>query len=61
MEKYAQIEVLETLASICLYLEREGRHSHNFYAQHMASHFEGLKYYSKILRKEIAGDNNADR
>lgn len=49
-------EVLETLASICLWLDYMGRHYHNPYTRHMKSHFDGLKHYSEILRKEILSD-----
>lgn len=51
VKKEMQVEILETLATICLYLEREGRYPHNPMAQHMRSHFAALKIYSDMLRK----------
>lgn len=60
MEIEMQAEVLETLASICLYLENEGRYSHNYYAKHMRGHFEGLKKHSDILRKEVGKDDKSN-
>lgn len=58
IQKEMQVEVLETLATICLYLEADGRYSHNSRAWHMKAHFEGLKHYSDILRKEIESERN---
>lgn len=46
------VEILETLCTICLYLECEGRRSHNQYTSHMRSHFDGLKGFSEELRCE---------
>ena len=58
IQKEIQCEVLETLASICLYLDYESHFSHNPKGRYMRSHFEGLKHYSTILRKEILGEND---
>ena len=46
------IEIIETLCSICLYLDTEGRRNHNQYSTHMYDHFKQLKKYSEILRGE---------
>lgn len=46
------IEICETLASICLYLEHDARRSHNPIGEHMRSHFNELKTYSQELRNE---------
>jgi len=46
------IEIIETLCTICLYLEIEGRRSHNRMAEHMRSHFECLKGFSEELRQK---------
>ena len=54
-QKQIQYEILETLASICLYLDYEAHRTHNPYGKHMRSHFEGTKHYSKILREELVG------
>lgn len=50
------VEILETLCSICLYLDYEGRFNrfHNPKADHMHSHFEQLKQASAVLRKELS-------
>ena len=44
------IEVIETLCSICLFMEFEGRRSRNRFAEHMGSHYEELKADSEIMR-----------
>ena len=48
-------EILETLSTICRYLEEEGskRGVHNRQAQHFYSHYNALDYYSEQLRREI--------
>lgn len=43
------IEVIETLCSICLFLERNVRYSH-MDANHFRSHFRYLKQFSEELR-----------
>ena len=50
------IEILETLCSICLYLERDGRFTHNDQAMHMRSHFNVLKEFSENLRDEVRNE-----
>lgn len=53
--KRAIVEIIETLCTICMYLEYEGRHRQpNIYTQYFHSHFRELKQISK----EIRGDNN---
>lgn len=47
-----QHEVLETLASICLFLEFDGHRGRIPYAEHMRHHFEVLKILSKELRDQ---------
>lgn len=49
-------EILETLCSICLYLETEGRY-HNSQSIHMRSHFNMLKGFSEQLREELGNEN----
>ena len=44
------IEILETLATICLYLRYEN--PKNRYSQFMQSHFDDLKEFSMILREK---------
>lgn len=44
------VEIIETLCTICLYLEIEGRRSHNNMAVHMRGHFDKLKEFSEELR-----------
>ena len=48
--KLVLIEILETLCSICLYLEVDSRITHNKNGVFMGSHFETLKTYSEKLR-----------
>jgi hypothetical protein len=45
------VEIIETLCSICLYLERDSIYTHNEYGKYMADHFAALKHYSENLRK----------
>ncbi len=46
-------EILETLCTICLYIEREGRFSRNLQAQNMRLHFDSLKWYSDSIADEL--------
>lgn len=43
------IEIIETLCSVCLFLERNARYSH-MDANHFRSHFRYLKQFSEELR-----------
>lgn len=45
-------EIVETLCTICLYLETEGWRSHNGMAQCMRSHFGALKGFSEEMRRK---------
>ena len=45
------VEIIETLCTICLYLERDGRYTHNEESRHMRGHFTILKDFSEDLRK----------
>lgn len=46
-----QTEILETLASICLYLDYDGHYGRNRYAEYMMLHFKELKSLSEELRR----------
>lgn len=49
-------EIIETLCTICLYLETEGRHTYyNEASRHMRGHFVALKGFSEDLRGGIEG------
>lgn len=50
------VEIVETLCTICLYLDFEGTlyHHRNPKAVHMRGHFEQLKQASSVLRKELS-------
>ena len=48
------IEVIETLCSICLFLERNARYS-RMDANHFRSHFNYLKQFSQKLRDDSDG------
>lgn len=50
LKRRIQREVLETLCSICLYLDQEGRYSRNYHARHMRGHFTALKELSDELK-----------
>ncbi len=39
-KRHAQIEILETLCTICLYLEHEGYDHHNPLSKYMNDHLE---------------------
>ena len=45
-------EIIETLCTICLYIEKEGRYTHNEESRHMRGHFIALKDFSEELREE---------
>lgn len=47
------IEIVETLCTICLYLERDGRLKHNEMSIHMRGHFTCLKGFSEDMRGGI--------
>lgn len=53
--KHILIEILETLCTICLYLEHSdyGMGGRNHYYQHFRSHFNTLKSYSEDLREDF--------
>jgi hypothetical protein len=44
-------EIIETLATICIYLEYDSRRSNNPMGEHMRGHFKNLADYSQELRK----------
>lgn len=50
LQRRIQIEILETLCTICLYLERDGHFDRNPYTQYMGGHFDALKKLSATLR-----------
>lgn len=50
-------EIIETLATICLYLDFEGRRNHNKYFQHMGAHFYELNKFSRELN-EVNNEHN---
>lgn len=50
LQRRIQIEILETLCTICLYLHYEGHYSRNRYSEFMQGHFGQLKDLSKELR-----------
>ena len=50
LQKRIQIEILETLCTICLYLGHDNRYDKNPYAGYMIGHFKSLKEFSKELR-----------
>ena len=49
LQRRIQMEVLETLCTICLWLERDSRH--NRYSEFMGGHFTRLKELSRELRE----------
>ena len=48
--KQLLVEIVETLCSICLYLDYDGRITHNKNAPFMFDHFRELKEFSSELR-----------
>lgn len=51
-KKRLQLEVLETLATICIFLDYDGHHSRNPYSEHLRSHHNGIKMHTDILKEE---------
>lgn len=45
------VEIIETLCTICLYLEKDGRYTRNEESRHMRGHFTILREFSEDLRK----------
>lgn len=56
LQKYINLEVIEVLTSICMYLEKDGRLKGNPSARAMRLHVETLNDFSNILRKEIQSE-----
>lgn len=50
--KILLIEIIETMASICLYLDREGRRNHNEYSHYMKEHYFKLVSFREELKRE---------
>lgn len=46
------VEIVETLCTICLYLEQQGRREHIETSTYMKSHFVALKDFSDELRRK---------
>lgn len=57
LQRRIQFEVLETLATICRYLEWNGRRVNNPFCKIMPSHFRYLKELSEELRSNMESDN----
>ncbi len=57
-KKRMYVEVLETLCSICLYLESDSFRSKNRYGEFMRDHFQQLKELSQELRMDIGESEN---
>lgn len=59
LRRRIQIEILETLSTICLYFMHDRSRPSNPYVQYFPSHFETLKSLSKELRdKEATNERN---
>lgn len=50
LQRRIQIEILETLCTICLYLATDKSRPSNPYVRYFPSHFETLKSLSEELR-----------
>ena len=46
-------EIIETLRSICLYLDNQGRRTYNENARYMRGHFNELGKYACELEQDI--------
>ena len=57
-KKRMKIEILETLATICLYLEFDSRTNRNVNGVFMRGHFNELKALSYELRRSVYKDEN---
>ena len=54
LKRKMQIEVMETLSDICLYIQLDGFKKDNGYAQFMHTHYKNLQ----DVLKEYKGENN---
>lgn len=61
LQKYINHEILEVLASICLYLHTEGRRTCNPQGRTFYLQYHTLKEFSEELRKEIIEQENKER
>lgn len=50
LRRSVQIEILETLCTICLWLEHQGHYNGNPCSRHMGEHFEAMRALSRELR-----------
>lgn len=50
LQRLICFEILETLATICLYLDYDGHHVRNPYSKYMQGHFEALKSFSEEIK-----------
>lgn len=55
LQKMIQLELIETLCTICLYIESDNYHR-NPYSRFMGGHFKRLKHFSDIIREELKED-----
>lgn len=56
-QRKIQMEILETLCTICLYLEFDGHYDRNRYAKYMQFHYTALKRLAEELRDKPAEDD----
>jgi len=54
-------EIIETLCTICLYLESDGRYTRNEQGHKMRSHFAELKRYSSAIVSELYEEKEGGR
>lgn len=55
------VEIVETLCTICLYLDFDGRmNRRNPKAEFMRGHFEQLRQASSVLRKELSEERKEE-
>ena len=51
--KMLLVEIIETLCTICLYLESEVRNTHNQFVNYMRGHFNEMKEFSTEMRLSL--------
>ena len=61
-QKLIEAEVLETLSSICLYLEVDARFAHRGrYDDYFSSYAKQLRIFSESLRDELVKEDEKNR
>jgi hypothetical protein len=60
LQRYINLEIIEVLATICRYLETEGRRMHNPMARPLGVQSQTLTEFREMMRDEILKEEQKD-